>query len=144
MPVITLYDDTIDKDATRTEVHQSKGKMNPREMNVRSTKRPMRPARNSSWELSTRRGTRSSRTQIRFIQTSHPSNSLNISLSSVSGIHTVDAVDIPKVMKTIFSYAEGIPQFINAMETAQQKYKQEKLVIHDKYMHAVALKSLLQ
>ena len=27
-----------------------------------------------------------------------------------SGIHTVDAVDIPQVIKTLFSYAEGIPQ----------------------------------
>ena len=30
------------------------------------------------------------------------------------------------------------------MEAAQQKSKRAKLVIHDKYMHAVALKSLLQ
>ena len=30
------------------------------------------------------------------------------------------------------------------MEAAQQKSKWEKLVIHDKYMHAVALKLLLQ
>ena len=31
------------------------------------------------------------------------------------GLHTVDAVDIPQIMKTLFSDAEGIPQFINAM-----------------------------
>ena len=61
-----------------------------------------------------------------------------------SGLHTVDAVDIPQVMKTIFSDAEGIPQFINAMEAAQRKYKSAKLVINDKYLLAVALKSLLQ
>ena len=47
-------------------------------------------------------------------------------------------------MKTLFSDAEGIPQFINAMEEAQRKYKRAKLVINDKYLHAVALKSLLQ
>ena len=47
-------------------------------------------------------------------------------------------------MKTLFSDAEGIPQFINAMEASQQKSKQEKLVMHDEYMHAVALKLLLQ
>ena len=47
-------------------------------------------------------------------------------------------------MKTIFTNADGIPQFINAMEAAQQKSKWEKLVIQDKYMHAVALKLLLQ
>ena len=59
-----------------------------------------------------------------------------------SGIHTVDAVDISQVMKTLFRDAEGIPQFINAMEAAQQKSKRAKLVICDEYMHAVALKSL--
>ena len=61
-----------------------------------------------------------------------------------SGLHTVNAVDIPQVMKTLFSDAEGIPQFMNTMEAAQRKSKQEKLVIHDKYMHTVALKLLLQ
>ena len=35
-----------------------------------------------------------------------------------SGLHTVNAVDIPQVMKTHFSNAEGIPQFIDAMEAA--------------------------
>ena len=61
-----------------------------------------------------------------------------------SGLHTVDAVDIPQVMMTLFSNAEGIPQFINAMEAAQRKSKRAKLVINDEYMHDVALKLLLQ
>ena len=61
-----------------------------------------------------------------------------------SGLHTVDEVDIPQFMRTLFSDAEGIPQYINAMEAAQQKSKWAKLVIHDKYMHDVALKLLLQ
>ena len=37
-----------------------------------------------------------------------------------------------------------MPQFINAMEAAQRKSKRSKLVINDEYLHAVALKSLLQ
>ena len=57
-----------------------------------------------------------------------------------SGLHTADAVNIPHVMKIIFSNAEGIPQYINAMELAQRKSKRAKLVIHDKYMHSMALK----
>ena len=61
-----------------------------------------------------------------------------------SGLHTVNAVDIPQVMKTLFSDAEGYPQFINAMEAAQQKSNGAILVMYDKYMHAVALKLLLQ
>ena len=36
-----------------------------------------------------------------------------------SGLHTVDAVDVPQLMKTLFSNSEGIPQFINAMKAAQ-------------------------
>ena len=47
-------------------------------------------------------------------------------------------------MKTLFSDAEGILQFINAMEAAQQKSKQKKLVIHEEYMHTVGLELLLQ
>ena len=61
-----------------------------------------------------------------------------------SVLHTVDAVDIPQSTKTLFSDAEGILQFINAMKAAQRKPKRAKLVIHDKYMHAVALTFLLQ
>ena len=61
-----------------------------------------------------------------------------------SGLHTVDAVDIPQVMKTLLSNAEGIPHYINAMGAAQRKSKHTKLVITDKYMHAVVLKLLLQ
>ena len=61
-----------------------------------------------------------------------------------SGLYTVDAVDIPQVVKTIFTDSDGIPQFINAIEEAQQKSKRAKIFIQDKYMHAVALKLLPQ
>ena len=47
-------------------------------------------------------------------------------------------------MKTLFTNADGTPQFINAMEADQRKSKQAKLVIQDEYMHAGALKLLLQ
>ena len=33
-----------------------------------------------------------------------------------SGLHTVNAVDISQVMKTLFSKDGGIPQYINAMK----------------------------
>ena len=46
-----------------------------------------------------------------------------------SGIHTLDAVDIPQVMNTLCNDAEGIPQYINAMEAAQRKSKRAKLVM---------------
>ena len=47
-------------------------------------------------------------------------------------------------MKSLYKYSEGVPQFINAMEAAQRKPKLAKLVINNKYLHAVALKLLLQ
>ena len=59
-----------------------------------------------------------------------------------SGLQTVNAVDIPQLMKTIFSDADGIPQFVNAMEASQRKSNRAKLTIQDEYMHAVALKLL--
>ena len=61
-----------------------------------------------------------------------------------SGLHTVNAVDITQVIKTLFRDTEDILQFINETEAAQLKPKRAKLVIHDEYMHAVALKLLLQ
>ena len=56
-------------------------------------------------------------------------------------LHTVDAVDIPHIMKSLYRDLEGVPQFINAMEAAQRKSKRAKLVINDEYLHAVTLKS---
>ena len=61
-----------------------------------------------------------------------------------AGLHTVDVVDIPQLMKSLYKDSEGVPQFIKAMGAAQHKSKRAKLVINDKYRHAVALKSLLQ
>ena len=61
-----------------------------------------------------------------------------------AGLHTVDAVGIPQSMKSLYKYSEGVPQFINVMEAAQRKSKRAKLVINDEYLHAVALKLLLQ
>ena len=56
----------------------------------------------------------------------------------------MDAVDIPQIMKSLYKYLVGVLQFINAMEAAQRKSKRAKLVINDEYLHAVALKLLLQ
>ena len=47
-------------------------------------------------------------------------------------------------MKELCKDLDRVPQFINAMEAVQRKSKRVKLVINDEYLHAVALKSLLQ
>ena len=61
-----------------------------------------------------------------------------------AGLHTVDVVDIPQQTKTLYKESVGVPQFTNGIEAAQLKSKRAKLVIKDDYLHAVALKSLLQ
>ena len=40
-----------------------------------------------------------------------------------AGLHTVDAVDIPQLMKELYKDSDGVPQFINAMEAAQRRSK---------------------
>ena len=56
----------------------------------------------------------------------------------------MDAVDIAQLMKTLYKDLDGIPQFVNAMKAAQRKSKRAKPVINNEYLHAVALKYLLQ
>ena len=58
-----------------------------------------------------------------------------------SGLHTVNAVNILQLMEALFTNTDGIPQFINAMESAQQKSMREYRTI---IFYAVALKSLIQ
>ena len=47
-------------------------------------------------------------------------------------------------MKMIYKDLDGVAQFINTMEATRCKSKRAKLVINGEYLHAVALKSLLQ
>ena len=44
-------------------------------------------------------------------------------------LHTVNAVDIPQLTKTLFTDADVILQFINAIEAVQQNSKRAKLEI---------------
>ena len=143
-PFIALYDDTIDKDATRTEVHQAKGthkaKQNDRALYKTadtSGKKLIMEVVDKTWY-----------NDIEYPDTFYTNFTalklLNHLTEFYSGLHTFNAVDIPQVTKTLFSNAEGIPHHTNAMESAHQKSKRAKLVIHDEYMHAVALKFPIQ
>ena len=60
------------------------------------------------------------------------------------GLHTVNAVDIRKLKKTLFDDVDGIPQFINAMEAAHKKSKRAKLTIQEKDMQAVSIKLIFK
>ena len=144
LPVIALYDDTIEKDATRTEVCRAEGKYKSKRNERAFYETSDTSSKNFIMEVVDKMWYREVKDPDTFYTNVTALKLLDHITEFCSGIHTVDVVDITQVMKTIFSYAEGIPQYINAMEAAQQKSKQVKLVIHDDYMHAVALKFLLQ
>ena len=55
-----------------------------------------------------------------------------------AGIHTMDAVDIPQLMKMLYKDSDGVPQLINAMESEQRKSKRAKIVINDEYLLVVS------
>ena len=130
-PVIVLYDDTIDKDSTRIEVHRAEGKHEARRNDHQLYETADNACRNfimtvvdKTWykELEDPDTLYTNATALKLLD--HITELCLI-------LHTVNAVDIPQVMKTLFSDAEGIPQFINAIEEAQRKSKRAKLVIHD-------------
>ena len=143
-PVIALYDDTINWDKTRTEFHQAKGKHEAKKNN-RALYKTAETACNifimevvdETWykELEDPDTLYTNVTDLKLVD--HLSDFF-------SGLHTVNAMDIPQLMKKLFTNADVIPQFINTMEAAQRKSKRAKPVIQDKYMHAVALKLLLK
>ena len=143
-PVISLYDDTIDKDATRTEVHQAEGKHEARQNDRQLYKMADNACRNFIMAVVDETWYKELEDPDTFYTNVSDLKLLDHLTEFCFGLHTVDAVDIPQVMKTLFSDAEGIPQFINSMEAVQHKSKCAKLVIHDEYMHDVVLKSLLQ
>ena len=143
-PVIPLYDNNIDKDATRLEINSAKGKhkapRNDRQMYETSDnacRSFIMTVVDETWykELKDPDTFYTKVTAIKLFE--HLTEFCD-------GLHTVDAVDISQLMKELYKDSDGVPQFINVMEAAQRKSKRAKLVINDEYLHAVALKLLLQ
>ena len=143
-PIIALYDDTIDKDATKTEVHRVEGNHKAQ----RNERQLYKKANNACQSFIMAFVEKTWYKELEDPDTVYTKVAalklLDHLIEFCSGLHTVDAVDISQVMKTLYKDAEGIPQFINAMEAEQRKYKRAKLVTNNEYLHAVALKSLLQ
>ena len=142
--VIELYDDTIEKDATRTEVHKDEGKYEARRNDRALYKTVDTACKNFIMEVVDGTWYTELEDPYTFYTNFTSLKILDHLTKFFSGLHKVDAVDIPQIMKTLFTDADGIPQFINAMGVAQRKSKRAKLVIQDEYMHVVALKLLLQ
>ena len=135
--VIALYDGTIDKDATRTEVHQAKGKYEAKRNDRVLYETADTSCKNFIMEVVDETWYKELEDPDMFYTNVTALKLLGHLTKFCSRLSTLYAVDISQVMKTLFSDAEGIPQYINAMEVAHRKPKQSKLVIYDKYMHAV-------
>ena len=134
----------MDKDATRTEVHQAEGKHEAKRNDHALYKTADTSCKNFIMEVVDETWYKDLEDPDTFYTNITALKLLDHLTKFCLGLHTVHAVDISQVMKTLFRNAEGIPQYSNAMEAAQHKSKRAKLVIHVEYIHAVALKSLLQ
>ena len=143
-PVIALYNDKIDKDATRTEVHRAEGKHEARRNERQLYEAANNACQNFIMAVVDKTWYKELEDPDTFYTNVTALKLLDHLAKFCPGLHTIDVVDIPQFMKTLFSYAEGIPRLINAMEEAQRKSKRAKIVINDEYLHAVALKLLLQ
>ena len=60
-----------------------------------------------------------------------------------TGLHVIDAVDIPSVVQTFCTEAEGVPQYINIMEIAQMKSVSTPLPVTDEIMQVIAFTAIL-
>ena len=133
-PFIPLYDDNIDGDSTRLEINYAEGKHEAQ----RNDRQLYETADNAccsfimvvvdkTWykELEDPDTFYTKVTDLKL---------LNHLTKFCAGLHTVDAVDIPQIMKELYKDSEVVPQFINAMEVAQRKSKRAKLVINDEYL----------
>jgi len=142
-PIVRLYDDTIARDATRTEVNQAEeshcSKRNDRALYEMANTECL----NFIMEVVNKTWYKELEDPDMFYTNVSDLQLLEHLTEFCAGLHAVNAVNIPTLMKTLFADAEGIPKFINVMEAAHTKSKQADLEVSDNYMHAVALKSLL-
>ena len=143
-PVIALYDDTIDKDSTRLEINCAEGKHKARQNDRQLYKTADNACRSFIMAVMDETWYKKLKDPDTFYTNVTALKLLDHLTEFCAGQHTMDAVDIPQIIKSLYRYLEGVPQFINAMEAAQRKSNRAKLIINDEYLHAVALKLLLQ
>ena len=60
-----------------------------------------------------------------------------------TGLHDIDTVDIPSFMQTFWAEAEGVPQYITIMESAQKKYVRNPLPVTDAVMQAITFRAII-
>ena len=129
-PEIALYDKTIEKDATIIEVYRAEGKHEAQ----RNDRQLYETADNAYQSFITAVVDKTWYKELEDPETFHTKVTalklLDHLTEFCAGLHTVDAVDIPQLMKSLYKDSYGVPQFINTMEAVQRKYKREKLVIN--------------
>ena len=143
-PFIPLYDDNIDKYATRLEINRAEGKHEARQNGRQLYKTADNSFRSFIMTVVDELWYKELENPDTFYTKVTALKLFDHLTEFCAGLHTFDAVDIPQLMKELYKDSDGVPQFINAMEAAQRKSKRAKLVINDEYLHAVALKLLLQ
>ena len=135
-----MIGNAIDINMTRTEVHRAKGKHEAKRNDRAFYETADKECKNFVMDVVDETWYKELEDPDTFYTNVTALKLLEHLIELCSGLHTVDAVEIPQVMKTLFRDAEGIPLYINVMEAAQRKSKRAKLFITNKYMHAVALK----
>jgi hypothetical protein len=59
------------------------------------------------------------------------------------GLHPAELINLPTQMLSFYTEADGIPEYINMLEDAQQKLEQAKLPMSDEQLLAIATTSVL-
>ena len=114
-PVIALYDDTIEKNTTRLEITCAKGKhkaqqndMQLYETSDNSCQSFIMAVVDKTWYKDLK-DPDTLYTKVTYLKI------LDHLTEFCAGLHMVDAVDIPQIIKSLYKDSEGVPQFINAM-----------------------------
>ena len=108
-PIIALYDDTIDKEATRTEVHRSEVKQEAKQNDRQLYETADNACKNFIMEVVDETWYKDLKDPNTFYTNVTAINLLHHLTELCSVLHTVDAVEIPQAMKNLFSDTEGIP-----------------------------------
>ena len=125
-PVIALYDNTNNRAATRTEVYQSEEKHEARRNSLALYKTADTACKNFIMEVVEDTWYTEIEDPDTFYTNVTALKLLDHLTEFCSGLHTVDAINTPQLMKKLFTDADGIPQFINEMEEAQQSTSGQK------------------
>ena len=113
--VIPLYDDNIDKDATRLEINCAEGKHESRRNDRQLYETANNACRSFIMTVVDETWYKELEDPNTFYTKVTALKLLEHLTEFCAGIHTVDAVYIPQLVKEIYKESDGVPQFINTM-----------------------------